>query len=446
MQIESLKTAGSYSRPSCDGGPDDDQKFDRRRRSTFEKRICVRLSAEIKKCPTYQKNTNPNERRTQMKTQKLNLLLLPVSILAASIIPALAFSQVSPNVTVVATGLQGPRGLKFGPDGLLYVAEAGTGGTADTVGKCPQVSAPVGPYHNGNTSRISRIDPQGNRTTVASGFPSAVTSQTPPDIIGVADVAFLHGELYALLSGGGCAHGNAAIPSGIAKIDRSNGSWKVIADLSSFVTAYPAAYPDPVDAGRDPDGTFYSLIVHKDRFYAVEANQGEILSADTDGKVRRDFDVSAAEGHIVPTSLAERNGLFYVGSLSIFPIVVDAAQIITLSREDRYYDFAPGLNPDDGKSGKLKLISSKAGFATIVSTAFGPDGLLYVLELSAADGYPTPGFGKVVRIRCDGEIEDVATGLSVPTGMTFGPDGNLYVSNLGAAPAGAGQIVRITVN
>jgi len=30
--------------------------------------------------------------------------------------------------------------------------------------------------------------------------------------------------------------------------------------------------------------------------------------------------------------------------------------------------------------------------------------------------------------------------------MTFGPDGNLYVSNLGAAPAGAGQIVRITVN
>jgi hypothetical protein len=55
------------------------------------------------------------------------------------------------------------------------------------------------------------------------------------------------------------------------------------------------------------------------------------------------------------------------------------------------------------------------------------------------------GDGKVVRIRPNGTIEDVALGLSVPTGMTFGPDGNLYVSNLGAAPAGAGQIVRISV-
>jgi hypothetical protein len=29
--------------------------------------------------------------------------------------------------------------------------------------------------------------------------------------------------------------------------------------------------------------------------------------------------------------------------------------------------------------------------------------------------------------------------------MTFGPDGKLYVSNWGAAPAGKGQIVKITI-
>ena len=45
----------------------------------------------------------------------------------------------------------------------------------------------------------------------------------------------------------------------------------------------------------------------------------------------------------------------------------------------------------------------------------------------------------------DGTIEDVATGLSVPTAMTFGPDGHLYVSNWGAAGAGMGQIVKITI-
>jgi sugar lactone lactonase YvrE len=76
---------------------------------------------------------------------------------------------------------------------------------------------------------------------------------------------------------------------------------------------------------------------------------------------------------------------------------------------------------------------------------FGPDGLLYVLELSDAAGFPTGGAGKVVRVKHSGEIEEVIVGLTVPTAMTFGPDDHLYVSNLGAAPAGAGQILRFAL-
>ena len=97
----------------------------------------------------------------------------------------------------------------------------------------------------------------------------------------------------------------------------------------------------------------------------------------------------------------------------------------------------------------LRLSGSRAGFTTVVAVDFGPDGLIYALELSANPpfpapaGYPTPGTGKVVRLNRAGDIEDVATGLSVPTGMTFGPDGYLYVSNFGAAPSG--QILRISV-
>ena len=34
-----------------------------------------------------------------------------------------------PTVSVFATGFNNPRGLKFGPDCYLYVAEAGLGGT-----------------------------------------------------------------------------------------------------------------------------------------------------------------------------------------------------------------------------------------------------------------------------------------------------------------------------
>jgi hypothetical protein len=49
----------------------------------------------------------------------------------------------------------------------------------------------------------------------------------------------------------------------------------------------------------------------------------------------------------------------------------------------------------------------------------------------------------VVHLTAEGTIEDVVTGLSVPTGMTFGPDHALYISNYGAAPAGLGQIVKV---
>jgi hypothetical protein len=71
---------------------------------------------------------------------------------------------------------------------------------------------------------------------------------------------------------------------------------------------------------------------------------------------------------------------------------------------------------------------------------------LYALELSDAPGLPTPGYGKVVRMRGNGMAQDVITGLSVPTGMTFGPDGALYVSNWGAADAPIGQILRFNVH
>ena len=83
----------------------------------------------------------------------------------------------------------------------------------------------------------------------------------------------------------------------------------------------------------------------------------------------------------------------------------------------------------------------------MVAVHFGPDGLLYALELSDAAGFPALGAGKVVRVKHSGEIEEVITKLNVPTGMTFGPDG-LYISDFGAVPApmfGVGRILRFDV-
>src|SRR5881275_1712137 len=51
-----------------------------------------------------------------------------------------------PVVRIFATGFNNPRGLKFGPDGYLYVAEGGVGGSHSTVGQFVQVVPPIGPY------------------------------------------------------------------------------------------------------------------------------------------------------------------------------------------------------------------------------------------------------------------------------------------------------------
>src|SRR5882672_10057969 len=70
----------------------------------------------------------------------------------------------SANVSVFATGLNNPRGLKFGPDGNLYVAEGGMGGADSTVGQCAQVPPPVGPYTGSPIGgRISKIEANGLR-------------------------------------------------------------------------------------------------------------------------------------------------------------------------------------------------------------------------------------------------------------------------------------------
>jgi glucose/arabinose dehydrogenase len=58
------------------------------------------------------------------------------------------------QIEVLASGLDSPRKLSFGPDGALYVAEAGRGGTGTSI---PSPSQPGASVFYGATGAITRI-------------------------------------------------------------------------------------------------------------------------------------------------------------------------------------------------------------------------------------------------------------------------------------------------
>jgi hypothetical protein len=330
----------------------------------------------------------------------------------------------SANVSVFATGLNNPRGLKFGPDGELYVAEGGAAGTFSTIGVCDQVPAPVRPYTGGFTSRISKIDRHGNVSTVIDNLPSSETSAAQGNLVsGVSDIAFIGDDMYAITAGSGCSHGLVHTDNGVFRV-LPGGKWKMIADLSAFQKANPVANPNPPDF--EPDGTWYSMVSVRGNLYAVEPNHGELDEISPWGEIRRIADISASQGHIVPTALAY-HGDFFVGNLGLFPIVEGSSKILRITA-----------------SGHVTTVIT--GLTTVLGVAFDREGFLYILEYTTGNPFPTAGTGEVLRVTKDG-LEEIATGLSLPTAMTFGPDGVLYVSNVGFGPppVGLGQIVKIIV-
>lgn len=319
-------------------------------------------------------------------------------------------------------GFDNPRGLAFGPDGSLFVAEAGTGGPNQTGTQCTQVPVPLGPYSGGPTARISRITPSGERVLVASGLPSALNMFG--DIVGVADVAVVGNTLYALVGGGGCSHGNPSVPNGVIQV-HTDGTWQMVADFSAYYAGHPVSVPDPSDF--EPDGALYSMeagtTTGGTHFYFVESNGGAVYRASLSGAISRVRDLSPERSTFsTPTAIMLHEGNVLVGNFGQF----------ALNHSERVRRVAPGAPS-----------TVLPGLDAILGLAVDAPGNLYVLETASTLGF-FPGAGRIIRIEPSGIRSTIRTGLEFPTAMIIGPDGALYVSNRGFGfAAGEGEIVRI---
>lgn len=354
-------------------------------------------------------------------------------------VQATATASASSSAEIVASGLKNPKGFVWGPDGTLYVALADQGGpprpavepvpatpaAAATAGAQPTVPG-IGSTHAGSQAGSVAKIAGGCAVSVASGFPSA----TDPNLgwaFGVAAVAFLDGQLYALVDGGGASTQNTDLPNGVYRVN-ADGTFAVVADLSAWVRANEVADPhQPLT----PDGEPFAMIAGKDALWVSESNHEQLLKITPDGAITRVIDFSPL-GDIVPTGLAAApDGGVYVGFLSPLPFAAGTAKVMKVDASGKAADVWTGLT-------------------AVTGVAVGPDGVLYAAELTTGAGSGTtppfviPGSGKIVKQTGPSTSADVATGLSAPTALSFGADGGLYVSGPGiGSHHGEGVILRL---
>lgn len=324
------------------------------------------------------------------------------------------------TTSVVMSGLDNPRGLAFGPEGALYVAEAGRGGPG------PCVVLRGTPQCYGPTGAVSRLW-RGEQERIATGLPS-YGSAVSGTFTGPQDISLLgRGHAYVTIGLGleGLPRSALAVddPFGWLVHVPASGRWRPVDDV--------AAHEFAVNPGGGPlDSNPYGLLAEPGSVVVADAGANALLRVAANGDISTlAVFPSRAQGRstdAVPTAVAVGpDGAYYVSELTGVPFVTGAANI---------YRVVPGQAPTVAWS----------GFTTVIDIAFGPDGSLYVLEHSTGSTGP-PFFqlpGRLLKVAPDGTRTSVIAGLTRPGSVAIGPDGALYVSNRSTS-VGTGEVLRI---
>ncbi|GGM93106.1 hypothetical protein GCM10007092_02820 [Thermus composti] len=321
----------------------------------------------------------------------------------------------------VITGLNGPMGLLFAPDGRLYVVEYGVGGDTQVEAISPETGEKV-MARVGMTSRVLRLEPDGSVSEVAR-FPSVALGQ---ESSGASRLAWL-GGLW-VTSGGWNQADQEPMPlmAVVARVT-PEGPQKV-ADLWAFEKA---RNPDGMHLDSHPygltvgaDGYVYVADAGANALWRVHPTTGAVslVAAFTGlpGPMANPARGGAHEMDPVPTAVVAKNGVFYVSLLSGFPFPKGAAKVVKVEG-GRVSDYATGAT-------------------MLTDLQEGPDGQLYAVRMAeTGEQGPIPGTGAVLRVR-PGGFEVVVEGLPFPTALAIAPSGDLYVTVNGVGAPGSGAV------
>jgi hypothetical protein len=354
-----------------------------------------------------------------------------IAAAAALLVPLRTTVAARATFEVIASGLFSPRGLAFGPEGALYVAEAGRGGP----GAC--INGPEVPICYGPTGAIIRIDPleAGSQERFITGLPSLAGQPAGAAALGPHDIGFLgRGNGWVTIGLGNDPENRAVLGAAGVNFARllrflPNGRYQFADDLGEYEL-------DENPDGGLPDSNPYGIAVLPSRTLYTDAGGNALNEVAANGTIttlavfpNRPVSLGPAtiQMQAVPTTVVRGpDGWLYVGQLTGFPFPQGGARVYRI--------------PPEG--GAPEIYAS--GFTNIIDIAFGPDGALYVLEFDS-NGLTTAGStGALIKVGAGGTHTTIAsTGLTNPGGVAFAPDGRIYVTNMAVAPGG-GQVLRVT--